>query len=309
MPDKILYTRSMFHPTARHQRCSRWALASLEAGAVLFLTGLAVLYLNPYWHFAEGGFLDHRVHWWNAAGELLTAAGLIIEALALVASLALVVSRISGRRPWPYVLAAGSVFCVLLWVGPAGFTRQLEAHFEWNAADGFDVFRLQDDTGGLRGAAGSAVWQWIVAIQIQPVLRGYFKLNDWQKMNGKVEVETVKILPIGWPIGVGSGGEALQDPDETPLMRAAQQQDLKTVQQLLSTVKAADVNALDQTGQTALMLACQNANASPEVIKALLAAGADVNLRSRNSYTALTWAISRNNGEVIHLLRKAGGRP
>ena len=69
------------------------------------------------------------------------------------------------------------------------------------------------------------------------------------------------------------------------------------------------VNALDQTGQTALILACQNPKADPNVVKALLAAGADVNLRSRNSYTALTWALAHNNGELSRLLRRAGGRP
>jgi ankyrin repeat protein len=58
-----------------------------------------------------------------------------------------------------------------------------------------------------------------------------------------------------------------------------------------------------------LILACQNPKADPNVVKALLAAGADVNLRSRNSYTALTWALAHNNGELSRLLRRAGGRP
>ncbi|MGB8967363.1 MAG: ankyrin repeat domain-containing protein, partial [Candidatus Sulfotelmatobacter sp.] len=69
------------------------------------------------------------------------------------------------------------------------------------------------------------------------------------------------------------------------------------------------VNSLDQSGQTALILACRNPKAIPDVVKALLAAGADVNLRSRTGYTALTWAQVRNNTEVIRLLRRAGGRP
>jgi hypothetical protein len=69
-----------------------------------------------------------------------------------------------------------------------------------------------------------------------------------------------------------------------------------------------NVNALDQTGQTALIVSCRNPKANAEVVKALLAAGADVNLRSRNGYTALAWAIVRNNSEVSRLLRRAGGR-
>jgi hypothetical protein len=182
---------------------------------------------------------------------------------------------------------------------------------EWDAADGFSVFHLQglDDGSRIWRWAGKPVWQSIVEIQIQPLLRGYFKVNDWQKMNGNVAVRVVRILPMAWPVALGSGGETLEDPDETPLMRAAVQEDLKTVQQLLSGTGRANVNALDQGAQTALILACRNPKANPEVIKALLAAGADVNLRSRNGYAALTWARARNNVEVMRLLRRAGARP
>ena len=298
------------NPTASHKRRTRWALTGLEAGAVLFVAGLAALYLNPFWHFDEGGFLDHRVYWWNAAGEILTAAGLTLEAFALAGSAAVIVSRWFGRRSWPYVVVALLVLCAVVWVSPAGFTRTLDAHFEWNAADGFSTFRLQvwDEAGAAWRAEGNPVWQSIVETQIQPLLKNYFKLNDWEKMNGDVAVKVVRVIPIAWPIDLGSGGETLDDPDETDLMRAASQEDLKTVQRLLSGTRGASVNALDQTGQTALILACQNPKANPDVVKALLAAGADVNLRSRSGYTALTWALARNNGEVSRLLRRAGGR-
>jgi hypothetical protein len=299
----------MLSPKAKHIRRTTWAVTGLEAGAILFIAGLAILYVNPFWHFDEGGFLDRRVHWWNAAGETLTAAGLLIEALALVGTVAVIVSRCFGRRSWPYLVAAFLVFCAVVWVSPAGFTRNLDAHFEWNSADGFSTFRFQNAAGAIWRPAGSPVWQSIVETQIQPLLRGYFKLNDWQKMNGNIGVQVVRIIPIGWPIALGSGGETLEDPDETALMRAASQEDLKAVQQLLSGATSANVNALDQTGQTALILACQDPKANPEVVKALVAAGADVNLRSRNGYTALTWTLARNNGEVSRLLRRAGARP
>jgi hypothetical protein len=297
--------------TAAHNRRTRWVLTGLETGALLFLAGLAALYFNPFWHFDDGGFLDRRVQWWNAGGEFLTAAGLLTEVLALVGGVALLVSRFSGRRTWPFVVAGLLVLSGVVWVAPAGFTRNLDAHFEWNTAEGFDVFRLQerDESGATWHAAGSPVWQSIVETQVQPLLKNYFKLNDWQKMNGNVGVKVVRIIPIAWPIDLGSGGETLEDPDETDLMRAASQEDLKNVQRLLSEKTSANVNALDQTGQTALILACQNPKARADVVKALLAAGADVNLRSRSGYTALTWALNRNNGEVSRLLRRAGGKP
>jgi ankyrin repeat protein len=313
-------------PTAKHIRRTTWAITGLEIGAVLFIVGLMALYLNPYWHFDEGGFLDWRLHWWNTAGEVLIAAGFLIEALALVGLAAVLVSRVAGRRAWPYLVAALLVICTVVWISPTGFTRNLDAHFEWNLADGFNVFRLQvwDEAAGVWRPVGRQGWQSTVGIQIQPLLRGYFKLNDWQKMNGDIGIKVVRIIPIAWPIELGSGGETLEDPDETELMRAAAQEDLKAIQHLLSAptgangnalglnaskVNAPGVNSLDQSGQTALILACRNPKANPEVVKALLAAGADANLRSRTGYTALTWAQVRNNTEVIRLLRRAGGKP
>jgi uncharacterized protein len=130
-------------------------------------------------------------------------------------------------------------------------------------------------------------------------------------MNGDVGVKVARVIPIAWLIALGSGGETLEDPDETPLMRAAVQGDLTTVHQLLTGPNSANVNALDQGGQSALILACQRGDlkTNADMVKALIAAGADVNLRSRNGYTALTWALARNNSEVSRVLRRAGGRP
>ncbi len=301
----------MLSPNSRHIRRTTWAVTGVEAGAVLFIAGLTLLYLNPFWHLDERGLLDSRARWWNIAGEILIAAGLLTEALALSGSVALIVSRCFSRRSWPYWIAALLLCGIVVWIIPAGFTRTVDAHFEWNAGEGFSDFRLQvwDEAAGIWRPAGNRLWKSIVEVQIQPLLRGYFKMNDWQKMNGDVEVNVVRIIPAAWPIELGSGGETLQDPDETPLMRAAAQGDLKAVQQLLSAATPADVNALDQTGQTALILVCQNPKANPDVVKALLAAGADVNLRSRTGYAALTWALARNNAEVSRLLRRAGAKP
>jgi ankyrin repeat protein len=297
-------------PTATHVRRTSWAITGLETGFVLFGGGLTLLYLNPFWHFDEGGFLDWRVHWWNVAAEVMTSAGLLISALALVGLMAVIVSRLAGRGSWPYVLAFLLVCGAVVWIIPAGLIRDLDAHFEWNAADGFTVFRLQawDESAATWRPVGGSTLRSIVEIQLQPLLRGYFKLNDWQKMNGDFSIKVARIVPMAWPIALGSGGETLEDPDQTPLMRAAVQGDLKTLQQLLASEKAG-VNALDQGGQSALILACQNPKTKPEMVRALLVAGADVNLRSRNGYTALTWALARNNSEVTRVLRHAGGRP
>jgi hypothetical protein len=321
----------MLNPTAGHIRRASWAVTGLEAGIVLFAGGLTLLYLNPFWHFDEAGFLDWRVHWWNAAGEILIAVGLLTEALALLGSLAVIVSHAAGRRSWPYTLAALLVFFAVVWLIPTGFIRDLDAHFEWNTADGFNVFSVQswDQASGTWRPVDNSALRWLVEIQLQPLLRGYFKLNDWPKMNGDVNIKAGRIIPIAWPVALGSGGETLEDPDQTPLMRAAVLGDLKTVKQLLAppagskvnslginsrdidslNINSLDINSLDQGGQSALILACQNPKTNPDVVKALIAAGANVNLRSRNGYTALTWAQSRNNTEVSRILRRAGARP
>jgi hypothetical protein len=301
----------MLSAEARHNRLTTWAITGLEGGALLFVGGVALLYLNPFWHFDDGGFLDWRLRWWNATGETLVGAGLMVEALALIGSIAVLGSRMAKYKYWPYFVAGTLLFSLVVWAASEGFVSNQEAHFEWNAAEGFSAFRLQ--TGDATTAAvrllQNPVWQSIVGIQIQPLLRGYFKVNDWLKMNGNIPLKVVNVIPIAWPIALGSGGESLEDPDETPLMRAADEQDLNALRLLLASATRTEVNALDQGGQTALILACRNPRANPDVVKALLAAGADVNLRARNGYAPLTWALARNNADIIRLLRHAGGKP
>ncbi len=228
---------------------------------------------------------------------------------------------IREEKSWPYVVAGMLVFFGVVWVGSEGFVQEMDAHFEWNSADGFESFilRPRDNSSDASRPAGSSSVQSstaqssfvksMVQFQIQPILRGYFKLNDWPKMNGSLSIRVMRIIPIAWPVDLGSGGETLEDPDETALMRAAVQGDAKMVKQLLASADKANINALDQGGQSALILACENPKPNPDIVKQLIAAGANVNLRSRNGYTALTWALARKSKDVSQLLRRAGSRP
>ena len=298
----------------RHVRQATWAINGFQAGAVMFGGGLTLLYLNPFWHLDESGFLDWRVHWWNVTAEVLLGVGLLIAVLALVAGVATLCSHLAGRT-WPYAAGLLLIVSAVVWIAPDGFVRNLQAHFEWNSADGFSTFRLGEpgesaetwDSGGKPPYGGSTV-QWFVAIQVEPLLRGYFKFNDWQKMNGNIDLRLARILPVVLPVAVAGEALTLEDPDETPLMRASAAGDAKMVQQLLSA-PGVEINALNHGGASALILACQNPKAKADLIKLLLAAGADVNLRSRNGYTALTWAQARKNNEVMRILRRAGARP
>jgi hypothetical protein len=170
---------------AMHVRRTTWAITALQVGAVFFAGGLTLLYLNPFWHFDEHGLLDWRVHWWNGAAAVMIGGGLLIAALALVASAAVLVSRCVGRRLWPYAAAALLALCPVIWIGQSGYVRNLNAGFVWDAADGFSIFNLQswDQVTGSWRPEGKPALQSLVAMQIEPLLRGYFKLNDWQSQH------------------------------------------------------------------------------------------------------------------------------
>jgi len=296
--------------TAAHYPRTNWIVTGFEGGVVLFPLGVALLYLNPFWQLNEAGFLDPRVRWWNRIAEGAAALGLILLALALVGCVAALISRCFRGRPlWPYILTALAIGGVVTWIGLTGFTRDFQANFEWNVGDGFSVFHLQGSQANALPPTGAAnvAWTWLVGLQVEPELRGYFHLIDWQRANGHVGVSVARIIPIAWPIELGNQGEVLEDPDETPLMQAADKNDVKAVQRLLAA--KADVNARDQGGQTALIHACQNPHSTPELVKALLAAGADVNYRSHNDYSALSWATARGNNAVEKVLQRSGAKP
>lgn len=294
----------------RSRTGTNWVLAGFECGIAFFVTGLLLLYLNPFWRPNEAGSFDPRVHWWNFTGQVVTGFGLLMLSLALVGLAPALVSRCLRSRPaWPYALAVVVVGGIVTGVVLDGATRDFDVRFEWDAANGFKVFQLQssDPTAAPSLPAANLAWRTMIGIQVQPQLQGYFRFIDWQRVNGHIGIAVVRIVPIAWPIGLGGEGETLEDPDETPLMQAAEKGDLEAVQQLLAS--KAEVNARDQSGETALIHACRNPQASPAVVKALLAAGADMNFRSRNSYTALAWAAAHGNTAVVQVLRKAGAKP
>ena len=62
----------------------------------------------------------------------------------------------------------------------------------------------------------------------------------------------------------------------------------------------ADVNAKDKDGWTALMPAAGNGH--PECVEKLIAHGADVNARSNNGWTALNWAADAGRTECVEKL-------
>ena len=69
----------------------------------------------------------------------------------------------------------------------------------------------------------------------------------------------------------------------------------------------AQVNAKDIRGMTPLMLAVASETQNPEVVRLLMNNGADVKARSEAGETALDWARKYGNPQVIALLQKPGG--
>ena len=66
----------------------------------------------------------------------------------------------------------------------------------------------------------------------------------------------------------------------------------------------ADVNIKDKDGSTALMWASDNGHT--ETVKLLIDAGADVNIKNKYGRTALMWASRCNRKETVKLLIDAG---
>ena len=196
-------------------------------------------------------------------------------------------SRTSTR-----IIVVGFCLCLAVWVAlaesrllPDRMTREVQVYFEWESQQGFKVFRVEKPAK----ISANRACEYLIAIQIKPRLIKYFRSSGWQKINGRVGLEVANVIPVAVPVGLGSGGDLLYDPDESPLMHAADKGDTEEVQRLLHS--GANVNEKDQRGQTPLIHACLRGNASPELINTLLRAGADVDAKDRHGRTPLFLAV------------------
>lgn len=92
----------------------------------------------------------------------------------------------------------------------------------------------------------------------------------------------------------------------TPIFFAILGQNLEMMKAMVA--KGADIHALDGAGSTPLMWAAANEAAKPELVDELLKLGADPNVANKMGDTALTWAARRGPTAVVASLTKGGAR-
>jgi len=69
----------------------------------------------------------------------------------------------------------------------------------------------------------------------------------------------------------------------------------------------AKVNYLYEGGEAAVLVTAA-ANGNPEIVKTLLDAGADPNIRTKDGKTPLAMAVEKGKPEIAEMLRRRGGR-
>ena len=90
-----------------------------------------------------------------------------------------------------------------------------------------------------------------------------------------------------------------------PVAWAAELNSLEAVKRLMPLTK--DINAIDSIkGMTPLMWAVYNEHDNPQIIQAFLDKGALLNVKAKNGYTALSFAIMKGNTATVALLKKSG---
>ncbi len=105
--------------------------------------------------------------------------------------------------------------------------------------------------------------------------------------------------------GLSAAFQARQRVDPgAALRRAAQAGDILALNQALG--QPVDINARDDSGRTALMLAVRNGQGS--AVDALLAHGADPNVADAMGKTPLETALERADASIVSALRRAGAR-
>lgn len=190
------------------QRVPKW-LVVIAGGIVLFISGVGILHLNPFWRSEPemSGVIDHHVYLWNALGHLVSALGLLCVVATAAYKVTLLLSH-QFTTKWLY-WAAIAFICVGLtaWLVVNG-VGHYNATFHWESSKGVTWFRVVLPPHEWP----NPVWEQIVRWQIEPELDGYLTGGgNLNRTDGEVEVTVMRIVPIAIPTALGSDGEVLRN--------------------------------------------------------------------------------------------------
>ena len=103
----------------------------------------------------------------------------------------------------------------------------------------------------------------------------------------------------------GCGGADEPDPElNAQLLAAARANDVERARTLIE--RGADVNAKDETEQSAFLYATSEVGPDPALLELMLDNGADVNAKDSYNGTGLIRAAHRGHGEIVERLIDAG---
>jgi len=196
----------------------------------------------------------------------------------------------SGRFPQGYTPLM--IACEAGHLGCARALLDAEARLDARAADGKTALMVA------AGWGGHDVVQLLVEEGARLDARTEDSWTALQLAAARGTVESVRAL-----VGAGADVDAKNKWNQTALMAAARSGDAEKVEVILGGGAVADL--ADSYGATALGLAC-GSGAPPEVLTALLAAGADLNRGDNDGVTPLMKAAERGDAALVRVLLAAG---
>ena len=181
-------------------------------------------------------------------------------------------------------------------------------YFDWEAKTGFRTISAIPPGEQLDPLTG--IYRGLIALQARPWVDSEFRRWGWKAAKGSCSVMLLPFPPLVFGLDPVREWKII-DPEVTPLMLAAERDNLRLVNTILAS--GGDVNARDQSGWTPLMHACMTRLARSEIVKTLIAAGADVNAKDRANRTALIWVVRTGGAsqppEKVRVLLAAGADP
>ena len=194
-----------------------------------------------------------------------------------------------------FVAAVGGLyllFVLVVWtVVDRRIVHTVNVRFDWDQAKGFKEIK-----GVLPAVAYPLVPQAL------PYIASELRRQRLKSAEGWCAVNVLGgVVVLGLNVWAGC---RLNDPEVTPLMHAAEDGDVASVEKLLAG--HADPNAQDQHGWTALMHASFKYRDNPLVIRALLGSGADPDMKDRDGLNALHWASRNCQPGIAAALVKGG---